>query len=136
MCRCAQGVRLQVLSASRLHSSPLQLSPRWLCLVCADHLVRSARLPPTPRPAFTGCPASPPRPPPQRELEAARLEGLRHASEVRRLEAEVGESQRRIRGLTDDLEEARDPLPAAPQGEGVPGQAAAGGALQMRLGRL
>lgn len=79
--------------------------------------------------AFSLAPASSPSlsflcssPPPvvQRALDAARLEAVHQGATVRRLEGEVEAGQKRIRGLTDDLEDARAPY-VADQGEQVLG---------------
>ena len=80
-------------------------------------LLHSADAGPAPAPA---------RPPSQRDLEAARLEVAHLSASARRLEAELEAAQKRVRGLTDDLEEARAPFeadqgePPWPLGTGLP----------------
>ncbi len=89
--------RLRAAAHHAGYSSPLQAA--FLC--CTEPGTTLCAQP---------CPAVPgPTLPPQRELEATRVEALRHTSEIRRLEGEVEESQRRIRTLMDDLDEARNP---------------------------
>lgn len=64
-------------------------------------------------------PVARPRPLParlQRELDAARLEVAHLSASSRRLEGELEAAQKRVRCLTDDLEEAREPF-VADQGE-------------------
>ena len=65
------------------------------------------------RPALTPGPPSASVPPcPQRDLDAAKLEAVHLGAAVRRLEGELEAGQKRIRCLTDDLEEARAPFVA------------------------
>ncbi|PRW33926.1 kinesin K39 [Chlorella sorokiniana] len=48
----------------------------------------------------------------QRDLDAARLEVVHLTGAVKRIEGELEAAQKRIRGLSDDLEEAREPFVA------------------------